>query len=720
MITVTEKQNVQRTNVEEESTFKIKATPKAFKILSSQLYSDKISAIIREISCNAYDAMVDAGTEDTPFVVHLPNTLEPWFSVRDNGTGLSDDHMRHLYTTYFESTKETSNDFTGCLGLGSKSPLCYVDNFMVASYFNGVKRIYNIFENEVKEPSISMLSETDTDEHNGLEVSVAVPEKDFDEFRRKTEDIMRYFKSQPEVIGNPRYVVDPVAYIMKETGWGIRASSHYAEYGANAVMGNVRYPLSDIDTDALTYDERGLLHCNVDLFFNIGELEIAASRESLSYDKRTIDSIVKRVKEVLADVEGCLVKAIEDADNLWDARCKYRELRNDTLSTLSGIIDKIDVSYDGVTINDRFVSHKIDNLSLTMLELKDGYSRDKGHFDKMSKEQWVTGLRPSYRTIIIENDLTVGAYVRSKGMMVDSKYDETKDAVTKMYLVKFRDADERKDFLKAMGLPADHVFTLTSSLPKPVQGRTDTYNPKNAVKILEYAPDGYDGCTNSTAWEKVAVDKNAGGFYVPIDRYKVRGMKPNCIKWMLKLLDKIDAWDDGDTVYGVKFAMLETVKANSNWVNLFDYTKEKLQEYAKSDDIKIILSAKRHTDHVDKGWIKRMETILEDWYDAPKSLHTLIEEYKEVQSYRGKQSDVIEAMEHYQVEFSEDDVFELRSLYDTACDQYPMLGYMFYRVWNLSNTDIKNARDYITAMDALREGREDNCIEGEKTACKAA
>ena len=42
----------------ENQTFKIKTTSKAFSILSDKLYSDKVSAVIRELCCNAYDSMV--------------------------------------------------------------------------------------------------------------------------------------------------------------------------------------------------------------------------------------------------------------------------------------------------------------------------------------------------------------------------------------------------------------------------------------------------------------------------------------------------------------------------------------------------------------------------------------------------------------------------------------------------------------------------------------
>mgnify|MGYP001258182542 FL=1 len=109
--------NVQNTSKE----FTIKTTAKAFRILSSGLYSDRIKAIIRELSCNAVDAHVMAKNSE-PFLVHLPSNLEPWFSVRDYGIGLSENDVMNLYSTYFESTKTESNDQIGALGLGSKSP----------------------------------------------------------------------------------------------------------------------------------------------------------------------------------------------------------------------------------------------------------------------------------------------------------------------------------------------------------------------------------------------------------------------------------------------------------------------------------------------------------------------------------------------------------------------------------------------------------------------
>ena len=92
--------------------YSIKASAKAFKILSDGLYSDKIATPIRELSTNAYDAHVPKGNIHTPFDVHLPS-MQAWFAIRDYGIGMSKQELQTTYTTYFDSNKTHSNDFVG-------------------------------------------------------------------------------------------------------------------------------------------------------------------------------------------------------------------------------------------------------------------------------------------------------------------------------------------------------------------------------------------------------------------------------------------------------------------------------------------------------------------------------------------------------------------------------------------------------------------------------
>src|SRR5579872_7451749 len=136
----------------EPQAYTIATNRKSFEVLSRSLYSDRVGAVIRELSTNAADAHIAAemrgNWDPKPFVVHLPNEMEPYFSVEDFGTGMTDKEIYTLYTTYFGSNRNTSNKFTGALGLGSKSPFTYGDQFTVISIHNGERRTYTCLIND--------------------------------------------------------------------------------------------------------------------------------------------------------------------------------------------------------------------------------------------------------------------------------------------------------------------------------------------------------------------------------------------------------------------------------------------------------------------------------------------------------------------------------------------------------------------------------------------
>ena len=148
----------------QDSNFSIEASAKAFFILSDGLYSNKVKAVIRELSTNAYDSHVDAGVADKPFDVHLPSRLDPTFYVRDYGTSMTHSECMELYTTYFRSTRNDSNDAVGCLGLGSKAPFAYCDQFTVDAYLDGEARVYTAYKDEGGSPVFSLLDQRPTNE----------------------------------------------------------------------------------------------------------------------------------------------------------------------------------------------------------------------------------------------------------------------------------------------------------------------------------------------------------------------------------------------------------------------------------------------------------------------------------------------------------------------------------------------------------------------------
>ena len=133
MLLAKEKDSLETNRSEEQGTFRIKATGKAFRVLIDGLYANKAQSIVRELASNAFDSHIAAKTSK-PFFIHVPTTMRPEFYVRDYGIGMSHQKVMNLYSTLFDSDKDEDNDLVGMFGLGSKSPFAYTDQFYVTCY----------------------------------------------------------------------------------------------------------------------------------------------------------------------------------------------------------------------------------------------------------------------------------------------------------------------------------------------------------------------------------------------------------------------------------------------------------------------------------------------------------------------------------------------------------------------------------------------------------
>ena len=116
MITQSAVRNVSKIGDVVEASYTIEDSAKIFSILRSNIYSDKILAVVREYSTNGWDGHILNGTPDRQLRVTLPTSLSPVFKVRDFGVGLSEESVMHIYTSYGTSTKDSSNDFNGTFG----------------------------------------------------------------------------------------------------------------------------------------------------------------------------------------------------------------------------------------------------------------------------------------------------------------------------------------------------------------------------------------------------------------------------------------------------------------------------------------------------------------------------------------------------------------------------------------------------------------------------
>lgn len=328
--------------------FSVEVNAKTFKVLSDTIYKDKIGSIVRELSCNAFDAHSVAGKSEVPFEIHLPDNFEPYFSIRDFGTGISPEDIKTVYTSYFTSTKDQSNDEVGAFGLGSKTPFSYTDAFTVISIHNGIKSMYNAHVSSGL-PSIVAYGEPEaTDEPDGLEITLGVETLDYKAFAEAVKRQLKFFPVKPTIINGSIdwSTIKPTLEIAGFTFYKIENCHRRYGYSRNEMsglflkQGPVGYPV-DFDVIDQYMNSKGLKKSG---FYNyiqnaansyssgviidmpIGTVEVTASREGISYSDVTIRNMLTKFeaisREVFKDVKAKLDAAYAESNATFAATVK--------------------------------------------------------------------------------------------------------------------------------------------------------------------------------------------------------------------------------------------------------------------------------------------------------------------------------------------------------------------------------------------------------------
>lgn len=301
--------------------FRINASAHAFEILSSGIYQHKIAAIVREICTNAFDSHVQAGKADVPFSVVLPTALHPYFEVEDFGIGMSVQDALDVYTVYFCSTKNASNDVAGGLGIGAKSCFSYTRQFNIRIRKDGEENLAIIYVDASGQPRLDIIHTCQTAKPNGVKVSVPVEAKDFRTFIGEAKYFLSFYPVKPKFNSNVEVNFDNVYDKLEKDGYAFVSRNSYVESalaGGNfyAVMSPVPY-MVNINSIVEDRAAASLLKAAADksgcLFvkFDIGELSVSASRESLSLDEKTILKLREKFTAV-AEKIGNSIKAMAD------------------------------------------------------------------------------------------------------------------------------------------------------------------------------------------------------------------------------------------------------------------------------------------------------------------------------------------------------------------------------------------------------------------------
>jgi hypothetical protein len=269
------------------------------------LYKDRLLAIVREYSCNAWDAHVEAGIA-LPVEISLPSSLYPTLRIRDYGCGMSAEDIRVTYSQYGRSTKRNTNSQVGMMGLGCKSALSYTNQFTVVSVKDGNRTTVLIALDEEGIGSMQILAEDTCDDANGTEVQVAIRREDIYRCSAVASDFFKYWDADAVLIdGQP-----PKRF----EGLKLNDGLYLIEDDPSAsriVMGNVAYPY-EID---VRNGKRGYGDPRIALvaFVPIGSVKPTPSRESLMDVQITKDCVARIRADYRNSITGVVQREVDAA-----------------------------------------------------------------------------------------------------------------------------------------------------------------------------------------------------------------------------------------------------------------------------------------------------------------------------------------------------------------------------------------------------------------------
>ena len=286
-----------------EKSFTMQASAHAFEVLSKSLYKNEILAIIRELSSNAQDAHVEAGVEE-PFYLHLPTNEERFFLIRDYGTGISEDLIYDVYTSFFLSTKTDVEDQIGAFGLGSKTPFSLVDKYFVTSYCDGRKKTYKMEKVDGLPTVEKILDEPQpSSEKDGLEIKFDInPNSYYYDWDKWTTEAKNFFTGatflpnvntfQDNRINWEEFAKEKEFYTNDNISFG---SCYRPELTVN--VAGVRFRIDHNDFNTQDLSDAGVSKMNI--MAGKTDVTITPSREALHFDQKTIDFINKKTHSLL-------------------------------------------------------------------------------------------------------------------------------------------------------------------------------------------------------------------------------------------------------------------------------------------------------------------------------------------------------------------------------------------------------------------------------------
>lgn len=556
--------------VEADFGMNVEDMPHITNLLRKQIYSDKLLAILREYSTNAYDAHADKGITQVPIEITLPTLTDQNLKIRDFGDGLTEKEIMSIYIKYGASTKRNSNAVTGCLGIGCKSAFAYSTQFKITSYKDNQCNTYlaRIDENNIG--TISKISSTNTDQSNGVEVSIPINANDHSELINKAKWLFLLWKVKPKI----NTQIEEVTYHKKTDDWGIidttKINTSLWDYSAIVFMGNIPYPVN-ISTLAVNDESvKAVLSCkSLVIFAPLGSLDISASREALEYTNKTKNALTAIAKNCVSDLCININKAVNAETTAIKASHVAQRLKNELSYEISRIVSH------GLTWRGHKLLYQIKFPTDIPFHFRKHRWRADDHVNSKDDSKLAAITANTYFCVHSGDLNQVTRRVRS----VQSKngwHNEHKYYVIPTHLMSSCTPP-------LMGNDVIDLDEIEPMKANRIAISADGSSKKSVkISVCEVKHNTMKSGRVSDNVEPLA-DENGNFIYVPLDRYDWIGGDTNVedplarigtIKKAIQTLNKIIKNQMScPIIHGVKKHYLNKIKDNKNWVTLDVYLK---------------------------------------------------------------------------------------------------------------------------------------------------
>ena len=485
----------------EKKAFTIQANAKSFKLLISSLYSNIVRGILQECTQNAIDAHIAAKNKN-PIEVKLPTSFDPIFEVRDYGVGMSHKFIMHNYIQTGYSTKDASNHYDGSYGVGKLVSLSISNEYTLSCYTGKTVNLYSININHGC-PEAHFIRTQDSDEPRGVRITIPVPNQYIRQFHEEAKSVFKFYPIQPKIKDNVVVLEKPeyeqcYKNAKGEIVWGVLKG----QSAPTTVMGLYTYNIdpsnfSDCDDAAI----RNIVRLPVLLNFQIGELDVSANRQSLSYTKKTKDAIINRLKVVKKSFKDKIDKEFSSITSYFEGCKKLRELQYDPASNkICNIL--------GISNNYKINGRQIRNcFSFDLNENRDfnvrfnEYSNKSRYYGDKLKNFKLQNASLSHSfgedELILINDMSYGDKGIDKVIITCNYIHENNQNIKHIDILTFKNNQEKERLIKEYGLENlelySHYYELAKKHHKTVSGSSKKYSkclkPDQYGRLREHSID---------------------------------------------------------------------------------------------------------------------------------------------------------------------------------------------------------------------------------------